>query len=92
MPGAGRYRKAGGRKDNGERPHRRPQHRGNKVAWGRLDTDLQFRAHKSLSLEKARMVEDRVRWLRSTKAFEPGLIRRVQMAAVQVVALYGAEL
>lgn len=57
-----------------------------------LNTGLQFQAHNSLWLEKARKAEDRVRRLVSTNGLEPGLIRRIQVAAVQSVALYIAEL
>lgn len=57
-----------------------------------LDTGLQFRAHKNLSLEKARKAESRLRRLGSTNELAPGLIRRIQVTAVQVMALYGAEL
>lgn len=42
-----------------------------------LDTGLQFWAHKNISLEKAKQVEDRVRRLGSTYGLDPVLIRRV---------------
>lgn len=57
-----------------------------------LNTGLQFQAHKSLSFEKVMKMEDTVRRLMTTNALEPCLIRRIQIAAVQVVALYGAKL
>lgn len=39
-----------------------------------LDTRLQFKAHKNLTLEKARKAEDRVRHLTATKGLVPGLV------------------
>lgn len=51
-----------------------------------LDTGLQFQAHKRLSLEKERKAEDRVCRLGITNGLKPGLIRRNQEAAVQVIA------
>lgn len=57
-----------------------------------FNTDVQFRAHKNMSFEKARKVVDRFCWLRSTNGLEPDLIRNIQVAAVQAVTLYGAEL
>lgn len=57
-----------------------------------LDMGLQFQAHKSLSLENARKAEDKVRQLKSKNGLKPSLIRRIQVEAVQVVALSGAEL
>lgn len=57
-----------------------------------LDTSLQFRANKNLSLVKVRRVEASVHRLRSTNRLALGLIRKIQVAVVQTVALYGAEL
>lgn len=56
-----------------------------------LDTDLHFRTHKSISLEIGRRAENTVRPLRSRKGLEPGLIRRIQVAGLQPVALYDTE-
>lgn len=57
-----------------------------------LETGLQFRANKYISLEKAKCAEDIVRRLESTYGLEHGLIRRVQVAAVHGGALYGTEI
>lgn len=57
-----------------------------------LDTDLQFQAHKNIWLENARYAEDSIRRLRLTYGLELGLIQWVQVAAVQAVALYAAEI
>lgn len=51
-----------------------------------LDMDIQFRANKNISHEKAKYAEDRVQRLRSAHGLEPELIKQVQVAAVQVVA------
>jgi hypothetical protein len=53
---------------------------------------LNFKAHYKLRLQKARLAETRLKSLSSTQGLAPGLIRRIQIAAVQSVALYGAEL
>lgn len=57
-----------------------------------LEIGLQFRTHKNLSLEKAPRAEDRIHHLRSENGLAPGLVRKIQVAAVQAVPLYGAEL
>lgn len=40
-----------------------------------LATELQFRAHNNLNLEKVKKVKDRVRRLAVTKGLAPGLVR-----------------
>lgn len=57
-----------------------------------LEIGLQFRKQKNISLEIVKCAEDRVRKLGSTHVLEPGLIRKVQIAADQPVALYGAKI
>lgn len=57
-----------------------------------LDTGLQFWAQKNRSLEKAKKAEDRVCRLKSTNGLEPDLVQRIQVTAVQAVALYDARL
>lgn len=47
---------------------------------------------KNISLEKEKHTENRVWRLKSTYGFEPDLIRRVQVATVKVVALYGVKI
>lgn len=56
-----------------------------------LDTCLQFQTNKNISLKKASHAQDRVRRLELTYGLEPGLIGMVQVAAFQVVTIYGAE-
>lgn len=55
-----------------------------------LNTGIQFRVHKNISLEWAKRREDRVSRLGSTFGLEPELTKRVQMVAVQAVTQYGA--
>lgn len=57
-----------------------------------LYTALQFKAHKNLTQEKSRKTEDRVRILASTTGLATGLVKTIQAAAVQAVALYSEEL
>lgn len=57
-----------------------------------LDTGFKVRARKILSLEKARRAKNRVCRLGSANGLAPGLIRKIQVAAVQAVTLYEAEL
>jgi ribonuclease HI len=57
-----------------------------------LDTGLTLKAHYQERLQKAKKAEARVRALCRQQGLPPGLIRRIQKAAVQAVALYGAEL
>ena len=57
-----------------------------------LDSALKFRAHKDVYLQKARKAEARLRGIVSKKGLASGLVRKIQIAAVQSVSLYGAEL
>jgi Reverse transcriptase (RNA-dependent DNA polymerase) len=57
-----------------------------------LDSGLTLKAHYQTCLRKARTAEARLRSLCRTEGLAPGLVRRIQVAAVQAVALYGAEL
>lgn len=57
-----------------------------------LDTGLLLLSQKNHSLEKARWAVDKVRRLGSVNGLAPGLIQKIQLAAVEAVALYGAEL
>lgn len=56
-----------------------------------LDTGLRFKAHKLLTLENARSTEDRIQRLEATRGLALELVRRIQVAAVQAVTVYGAE-
>lgn len=57
-----------------------------------LDIGLQFCAHKNISLENAKYVEDRVHRLGSVQGLKPGPIRQGHLATLQEVALYSAEI
>ena len=57
-----------------------------------LDTGLELKEHYKIRLQKAQQTENRLRSISSTYGLAAGLVRRVQIAAVQSVALYGAEL
>jgi len=57
-----------------------------------LDSGLNLKAHYQTCMRKARAAENRVQHLCQNHGLAPGLARHVQVAAVQSVALYGAEL
>lgn len=57
-----------------------------------MDSALTFRTHKDVHEQKARRAEARLRSIVSKNGLSPGLVRKIQIAAVQSVALYGAEL
>ena len=57
-----------------------------------LDSGLNFKAHYQTCMRKARAAENRIQRLCQSHGLAPGLARQVQVAAVQSVALYGAEL
>jgi hypothetical protein len=57
-----------------------------------LDTGLTLKTHYQERLQKAKTAERQVRALCRRHGLPPGLVRRIQKAAVQLVALYGAEL
>ena len=57
-----------------------------------LDSALNFREHKNVYLHKAKRAEARLRSIVGKQGLAPGLVRKVQIAAVQAVAFYGAEL
>ncbi|KAL2012391.1 hypothetical protein VTN00DRAFT_5109 [Thermoascus crustaceus] len=57
-----------------------------------LDTGLTLKKHYLTCLQKARSAEGRLKTLCHRQGLPPGLVRRIQVAAVQAVALYGAEL
>src|SRR5699024_4950927 len=57
-----------------------------------LDSGLNLKVHYQACMRKARAAEKRVQRLCQTHGLSPGLARQVQIAAVQSVALYGAEL
>lgn len=57
-----------------------------------LDTGLQFRAQRNISLKKAKRGEDRFRRLVSIFGLGPEFVRHVQVATVKAVGLYGAEI
>ena len=57
-----------------------------------LDAGLDLKEHYKIRLQKAQQAENRLRSISSTYGLAAGLVRRVQIAVVQSVALYGAEL
>lgn len=57
-----------------------------------LNSGLQVRTHKNPTLEKARREEDGVGRLAATRVLAPGLVGQIQVAVVQAVVLYGAEI
>lgn len=57
-----------------------------------LDSQLKFTAHINERLSKAKTAEIQIKRLSGIYELAPGLVRRIQIAAVQSMALYGAEL
>src|SRR5213078_1501995 len=57
-----------------------------------LDSRLSFKTHYKTRLQKAKAAKSRLRSISSTYGLSPGLVRRVQIAAIQSVALYGTEI
>ena len=57
-----------------------------------IDSGLQLRAHFEHRMKKAKAAEARLRGIVGTYGLAFGLVRRIQIAAVQATALYDAEL
>lgn len=57
-----------------------------------LDSHLSFNTHISERLGKAKIAEFRIKWLSKTYGLPPAMVRQIQVAVVQLVALYGAEI
>lgn len=57
-----------------------------------FDSRLTFTSHVSEKMRKAKIAESRIKSLSKNYGLCPALIRRIQIAAVQSVALYGAEI
>ena len=57
-----------------------------------LDSHLNFGPHFRERLKRAKTAEARIRGLSKTYGLLPALVREIQIAAVQSVVLYGAEL
>jgi hypothetical protein len=57
-----------------------------------LDSHLNLKGHHEKMMSKAYRAEARIRSLRGKFGLSPENVRKVQVAAVQAVALYGAEL
>jgi ribonuclease HI len=57
-----------------------------------LDSGLSFKTHYQTRLQKAKAAESRLKAISGTHGLSPGLVRRVQIAVVQSIALYGAEI
>lgn len=56
------------------------------------NSHLNFAFHFNERMKKAKAAEARIKELSKTYGLCPGLVRKIQIAAVQSVALYGAEL
>ena len=56
-----------------------------------LDSGLNLKAHYQTCMHKTRAAEARVQCLCQSHGLAPGLVRQVQVAAAQSVALYGIE-
>ncbi len=57
-----------------------------------LNSQLIFAAHVNKRLVKAKTIEIQIRHLNSSYRLALGLVRWIQIAAAQLIALYGAEL
>lgn len=57
-----------------------------------LDTGLSLKEHYNIRFQKAKQKENKLKAISGTFGLASGLVRRVQIAAIQSVALYGAEL
>ena len=57
-----------------------------------LDSQLKFTAHINKKVQRARTAEIQIKGLTRTYRLAPALKRRIQIAAVQPIVLYGAEL
>ena len=57
-----------------------------------LDSQLKFTAHVNQKIKAAQAAEIQIKGLTRTYGMVPGLVRRVQLAVVQSIALYGVEL
>lgn len=57
-----------------------------------LDSQLNFSLHINKRMKKAKAAEFMIKQLSKTQGLCPGLVQRIQITAVQSVALYGAEL
>ena len=57
-----------------------------------LDSQLKFTAHINEKVQRARTAEIQIKGLTRNYGLAPALIRRIQIAVVQSIALYGAEL
>ena len=56
-----------------------------------LDSQLKFTAHINERLTKAKTAEIQVKRLSNTYGLASGIVRQIQIATVQSIALYGAE-
>lgn len=57
-----------------------------------LDSGLTFVTHIKERVKKAQAAEARIKGLTRTYGLPPGLIRKIQIGAVQSIALYGSEI
>ena len=54
-----------------------------------LDSQLKFTSHINERVKRARTAEIQIKGLTKTQGLAPGLVRRIQLAVVQSIALYG---
>lgn len=57
-----------------------------------LDSGLTFATHINERLKKAHAAQARIRGLTKSYGLPPGLVRKIEIAAVQSIALFGAEI
>ena len=57
-----------------------------------LDGQLKFTLHINERISKASTAKIQIKGLTRTYGVAPGLVRQIQIAAVQSITLYGAEL
>ena len=60
--------------------------------WIWLDSGLTFATHINERLKKAHAAQARIRGLTKSYGLPPGLVRKIEIAAVQSIALFGAEI
>lgn len=57
-----------------------------------LDSSLTFVTHIRERLKRAQAAEARIRCLTRAQRLPPGLVRKIQIAAVQAIAFFGSEI
>ena len=62
------------------------------LLWVWMDSKINLREHHNICMKKAKGVEARIRRLAGPTELQPQQVRQIQVATMQAVALYGAEL